>query len=188
MKRATIISRIFDPYLMLTVLFLCAMYKSTLATTVKIQGTIIGAIIIIVVPIALSIWAIRTKRLVNWDASKREERPKLFLFILVYEFFVLLFLKPILDQMLFQTFATFLVSFAGFLAITLFWKISGHAYVNALVSGFIIRWFGWGWWPVLLAAPLVSWSRVARGNHTILQVVLGACYGWAVVIVGSYFV
>ena len=68
---------------------------------------------------------------------------------------------------LFQTFLTVLISFAGFSLITFFWKISGHAFINALVTGYIIQWFGWSWWPVLLIVPLVSWSRVVRKDHTL---------------------
>lgn len=183
---ATIISRVFDPFVAITILLILAIGRSSLTMSEQIRGLFVGLVVIIGVPVGLFIWAIRTKLAENWDVSKREERPKLFFLIFFYELLVLLFLRPTLDQFLYQTLITFICAFAGFTFVTLFWKISGHAFINAFVTGHIVTWFGWVWWPVLFVVPLVSWSRVVRGNHTVLQVVLGALYGWMVVMFASF--
>lgn len=181
LKAATIISRILDPFIVLTVLFIVAFAKSSLTSPPQIQWFIITAFAMIGIPVGVFVWLLRTKKIKNWDISDRSERPKLFLIMLLYETLFLFIVRPLFDAFLFQTFLTVIIAFAGLSFVTLFWKISGHAFVNALAAGFIIQWFGWSWWPVLLIVPLVSWSRVVRGDHSILQVILGALYGLTVV-------
>lgn len=180
---ATIVSRILDPFIVLAVLLIIALTKSSLTHALQIQWFIITGLAMIGVPLGLFVWALHKGKIRNWDISDRGERPKLFLVMLVYETLLLFIIRPFMDIFLFQTFLTFIIAFAGFAFITLFWKISGHAFVSALAAGFIIQWFGWIWWPVLLIVLLVSWSRVVRGDHTVLQVLAGTIYAWGILLI-----
>jgi len=172
---------------MFVVLLFFALQKSTLAGPTMIKFLFLSFTLMIGVPVVLLLYAIKKKIVSNWDISERKERPKVFGIILVIEFAFLFLLRPIMDPFLFHTFLSIFIAMVGFAGVTLFWKISGHAFINSLVSGFIVLWFGWGFWPVLLAVPLVSWSRVVRRDHTVLQVVAGALYAWMLLILMGRF-
>ena len=166
MKFAHLVSRLFDPFIMLAVV--CIVLLSH--TTVFIPAFIS----MVIVPLALFFIAWKTKFVSNWDVSNRQERPKLFWPLIAIEtisivVFQLWFLIPMI------------VAFAGFALITHFWKISGHTFASALATGILVSRFGWQWWPALLIVPLVAWSRVVRKNHTITQVIVGALYAWLLV-------
>lgn len=70
--------------------------------------------------------------------------------------------------------------FAGIIALIVIspiWKVSGHAMTlgGATVTSLLM--FGWAGLPVLIAAPLVCWSRVYLKDHSAAQVVVGFLLG-----------
>lgn len=183
---ATIISRIFEPFVMFSVVTLVAALHSGLATT-AMPWFLTMLIVMIGLPIALLTWAIRTKKVDNWDVSRREQRiiPMIILLILsaIYVFAVSRFGNSELTNL----FLLYFVWLVGFFVVTTKWKISGHTSANALAIGLLISWFGWIWWPLLLIVPLVAWARVVRKDHTVAQVVVGALYSWILVYVSFVF-
>lgn len=167
-KIATILSRIFDPFIMLAVMMVILLSHTAVFIPAFVS--------MVIVPFALFVIAVQTKFVSDWDLRDRRQRPKIIWPLVGIEtvcvmIFHLWFLVPIL------------ISIIGFAIITHFWKISGHAMAAALATGTIIVNFGWAWWPVLLIVPLVGWSRVIRKNHTILQVIAGALYSWILLVV-----
>lgn len=163
---ATIISRVFDPFIMLSVVLIIFLSHTRVFIPAFIS--------MVIIPFALFIIAWKTKRVSDWDISDRRERPMLFWSLTAIEIinivvFQLWFLLPMI------------MSFAVFSFITHFWKISGHAFASALATGLFISRFGWQWWPVLCIVPLVVWSRVMRKNHTLPQCIAGALFAWTVV-------
>ena len=164
---ATIVSRIFDPFVSLTAVFIILMYGSP-----KFIPAFLGMVIL---PLVLFTLAWKTKYISNWDVSDRKERPKILWAIVVIEaasviIFHVWSLTPIICAII------------GFSIITHFWKMSGHAMGAAYATGLIIKLFGWGWWPILLIVPLVGWARVVTKNHTVTQVIAGAFYSWGLVV------
>jgi membrane-associated phospholipid phosphatase len=67
------------------------------------------------------------------------------------------------------------------------WKISAHAASTAGIAVIIWQILGTPAAPVLLVIPLVAWSRVRLGRHTLLQVVAGAALGAAVFLTALVF-
>ena len=61
--------------------------------------------------------------------------------------------------------------------INLRWKISAHAAGTAGVAVLIWQILGAAGSPVLLIIPLVGWSRVRLGRHTLGQVIAGSAIG-----------
>jgi membrane-associated phospholipid phosphatase len=160
---ATVVSRIFDPFIMLTVVFVVLLSHTPVFVP--------AFLCMVIVPFALFFVAWKTKFVSDWDIRDQRERSKILWPLVGIEgvcmmIFHLWFLLPIL------------VSIIGFAVITHFWKISGHAMAAALATGIVIVTYGWAWWPLLLIVPIVGWSRVARKNHTTLQVIAGALYAW----------
>lgn len=160
---ATVISRIFDPFIMLAVLFVILFYHTSMVVP--------AFFLMVILPLLLFILAWKTKFISNWDVSDRRERPKVLWTILAIE---------VASSILLKTTTAFPVLFVllGFTVITHFWKMSGHMMGVALITWAVISRFGWNWWPVLLIVPIVSWARVVRKDHTIAQVIAGALYSW----------
>lgn len=170
-KLAMIISRLFDPINILAVIGVGAMVRS--GNTQFLPVFVFGMVL---PPFALLLWAVKTRRITNLDVSNRRQRIgvlSVFVFLLFFDFFIV---KNFGNAYLLHIFSLFLLWFAGFFGVTLFWKISGHTSTLTVASFLVIQWFGWDWWPILLTIPLVSWARVKRKNHTFTQVVAGVLY------------
>ena len=162
---ATVISRIFDPFVMLAVVFVVLVSQTPVFVSAFVS--------MVILPFVLFLIAWKTKFVTSWDMSDRRERPKILWFLVAIEIIcVFVFQLPSIIPIL--------VAIIGFAIITQFWKISGHAMGAALATGIIIVTYGWCWWPVLLIVPLVGWARVVRGDHTIAQVIAGAAYSWII--------
>jgi membrane-associated phospholipid phosphatase len=57
---------------------------------------------------------------------------------------------------------------------TLWWKISIHASSLAGAATLLTALYGAMMLPAFLLLPLVGWSRVVLGRHTVAQVVVGS--------------
>ena len=174
---ATIITRVFDPFIMLVVFLFFAVQNRAVFLLMFLS--------MVCFPAALLWVAVKRKMVINWDLNDRRERPKILGVLLFIEIMSLVVLRSMMDQFLVHVLIVFLGSLVGFYIITLFWKISGHAYANALVTGFLVAWFGWNFWPILFIPVAVSWSRVVRKDHTVAQVIAGVLYGWVCVCIYS---
>ena len=62
---------------------------------------------------------------------------------------------------------------------TLWWKISIHASSLAGAATMLTALYGVMMLPAFLLLPLVDWSRVVLGRHTIAQVVVGSLVSMA---------
>lgn len=179
---ATVISRIFDPLVVITVIMLLAFLRSGLPPIVGIKLFVAVYTIGVLIPVVLLLFAIRRKIIDSWDIPKRHMR----LVPLGIEFVATLIGYGIVlrfgNAFLVQLFILLLLWLAGFFCITALWKISGHVGTVALATGLLLRWFGWGAWPVLFIVPLVGWARVVRRDHTVAQVIAGAAYSWILIL------
>lgn len=177
---ARIISRVFDPFIMLTALFALTFIRGG---QTDISTWLVSFGLMIAVPVILIIIAIRKNIVSDWDITKREERPRVLWVVLILELINVFLLRPFVSPWVTQVLVGVFVILFGFTLVTLRWKISGHALSCALFSGALVSWYGWGWWPVLMIVPVVGWARVVTKKHTLLQVVAGSLYAFA-----SFFV
>ncbi len=175
---ATVVSWIFEPITMFFCLFVLTFIRGNV-TGVFIW--IVSAALLIGVPLALILIALRKKIVSNWDVSERRQRPKVLVVLLAWEAANVFILRVLVPSGVLTTFLFLLTVLVGFTLITLRWKISGHALAAALASGMIVSWYGWRWWPLLSIVPLVGWARVVRRDHTVGQVVAGAAYPWILI-------
>lgn len=187
MLLATLISRLFEPFVLFSVVTFVAALRSGL-TGASMSQFITVLIVMIGLPIALLTWAIRTKRIDNWDVTRREQRIVPMIILLILTCMYLFTVSRFGNNQLTQLFVLYFVWLAGFFLITTVWKISGHTSANALAVGLVISWFGWSWWPLLLIVPLVAWARVVRKDHTLLQVIVGVVYSWVLLVVFDYLI
>jgi len=180
---ATVSSRLFDPFVVITAIMILAFSRSGLSPIVAIKLFIAVYTVAVLVPVMLLLFAIRRKTIDSWDIPKRHMR----LVPLGIEFAATLIGYGVVlrfgNEFLVQLFMLLLVWLAGFFCITAFWKVSGHVGTAALGTGLLVHWFGWGAWPFLLVIPILSWARVVRHDHTIAQVIAGAIYSWILIFI-----
>ena len=178
----TLISHFFEPMVVLAVVSVVAGFHAGLPGG-DLARYLYGLFGLMIIPVlVIRWWLVVTKRVSDWDIRNRSQREKPLLILLAFTllnlWYALYFGNPVLTQL----FVIFIVWILGFAAVTLFWKMSGHAGITALATGFVIAWYGWAWWPVLLLVSLVGWARVVTKNHTVTQVIAGALYSWLLLV------
>lgn len=173
---ATLISRIFDPFVTVGLVSTIAVFISGLNGLPLFFYLVVIVFGTIALLATLLHWAIRRGHLSNWDLTDRKQRFIPLAVALVVLTLNLIASRFFINDFLVNLFALYISWMIGFFLITLFWKISGHAAGTTLAAGLIIHWFGWSSWPVLLAIPLVGWARVVRKDHSVYQVVAGSFY------------
>lgn len=169
MTLAILISRLLDPMWVIPAVTLLQAYP---------HGFLFSFVLIIVmlgIPLILRLLYMRGR---NWDISTRADRPKAIAALLILGLINCLIATLWGNPNLTRLFIFYEVWMAGYLVISLFWKISGHAGGMTLATGLIIIWYGWSWWPLLLLIPLMGWARVVSKNHTVAQVFLGTVYSF----------
>lgn len=175
----TLISRLFDPIIVFGVIAVIGAMQSGMSSSALGQFILITFFGMILPPVAVLVWAIKTHRIGNWDISNRQQRVRALTAFTGFLCVDLLLVYFFGNSTLMTLFLDFCFWFIGFFAITLFWKVSGHVSTSAFATGFLIRWFGWSWWPVLFVIPLLAWVRVKQHNHTPAQTIVAAIYSWS---------
>lgn len=176
MSLPTIISRIFEPIIILPV-FVIALSASFSGLPGRELAKFYAFFFFgLFAPVAVfRLWLLKKKG-VAWDIPKRRDRlaplAALCGFFLVGYFGIRAWNDPFLSYL----FGLLFLWFIGFFLLTFLTKISGHVAVAAVAAFLWVRWFGVYWWPVLGVIPLVAWARVAGKYHTVVEVIVGAAY------------
>ena len=187
MNFPSLISRIFDPFIGFILLFSVAGIRSGVMgwDLLSLMGILFFTMIL--PPGLLLWWAVKTKRVTNWDISNRKQR--------IWAFVILAFLLCI-DSVIMQTVGTplmnqvfrfFLVLFAGFFLITLRWKLSGHLSTVSVIALFFTYWYGGIFFLLFALIPLMGWARLVLKRHTIGEVIMGTVYPFLVFFLARIF-
>ncbi len=132
----------------------------------------------ILLPSLFIVWLMRRGQVTDFDVYVREQRHLPYLVSLGCTSLSLLVMALWRAPHLFIILTGGVVgqSVLMFL-VNLRWKISVHASGTACFA--ILTWqlFGLPWATLLLAVPLVAWSRVRLGRHTAAQVIAGSALG-----------
>ncbi|TNM67628.1 phosphoesterase PA-phosphatase [Streptomyces sp. NP160] len=139
---------------------------------------LLGAVFAIGLPYAYIAWLIRTGGATDRHVSRREDRPKVLVAVLIclaagISVLVLLGAPPLLVCLL----ASEVLLVLACLVISKFWKISMHSAVAAGTAAALV--VALGPWALLagIAVVAVSWGRVVLRDHTSAQVTAGAALG-----------
>ncbi|RME33291.1 MAG: hypothetical protein D6793_09960 [Thermoflexia bacterium] len=112
------------------------------------------------------------------DVQRREERIRPLLFTLASMLTAAVVLwRLAAPSLLLGVSVAQLLQTALALVITLRWKISMHGAASAAWLVLLIVVAGRVAFPALLALPLVAWSRVHLGRHTLAQTIAGVALG-----------
>lgn len=170
---------------LITFLFLALFFESPENVVPVILTTLISGVII---PIALFAYMVKTKKIVNQDATDKDERtaPYLYGILLYFVGLITLYLLNASNLTMTVWFAYLLNTFV-ILIINKFWKISAHAMGVAGPLGLFYYLFGIYSYPFFLLLILIAWSRIYLKCHTPLQVTMGSIYGFFSVYLLLYF-
>ncbi len=132
----------------------------------------------LLLPFGFVLWLLRQGKVSDYNLTKREER----FWPMVVSTTGALVGWAVLSQMQAPTLllalaATNLAQSATYFLITLRWKVSIHSAVAAGLAVLGSAVAGNTVWALVLAVPLVAWSRVVLRRHTIAQTVVGAAIG-----------
>jgi membrane-associated phospholipid phosphatase len=172
---ARIFSTICNPFVTALFLFVIIAHEKATSTSSFWVLLFTSTIFTSIGPMFYVLWLYATDRIADLDMSVRSEREKVFgIFVVFYALgtAVLWFVHAP---------ALMTASMAGYTAaslitqyITRYWKISTHAIGITAPLVVLIYLYGEEPLPFLVLIPLVGWSRVWLGAHTVAQVVAGA--------------
>lgn len=187
MKRnlAYFISRIFDPFFEIPLLLgLTVWFAHLNGLSLRFLTTLI--FVDALLPGLFFIHLLRKGEVSDWDISKRKER------IQIYGFTLMSHLAGVLLSMFVGHTHTAGILFVFwllgifFFLITLFWKISMHAGVNAALATFLTLSGGYKYVLTYLILFPVGWARVYLKKHSLAQFVAGAVLAAAGLWIGFY--
>jgi membrane-associated phospholipid phosphatase len=180
---ATLLSRLFDPVWEIPAAILLAV---SFALQEGIRWRFLGLLLFVdaVVPMVFFLMMLKNKQIKDWDLQHRAQRIPLYLFTLICHMGGLWLTHELGKAGLFPILLIFYIEAVVFFLITLKWKISLHAGVNAVLFTAINVFYGlqYAWLYGFLL--LVMWARVYQKHHTWGQVIAGALIGGGIIGLG----
>lgn len=177
MKRvAQVVSRVFDPVIEIPLLFALSVWYAYVNGHSWLFLSVL-LFINAVLPFLFFLHLMRKGEIHDWDITKRRERIPVYGFALTTQvagigMALLTGRIPVAQILLIYWLLGVL-----FFAITLAWKVSVHAGVNAAFVTFVVMVGGTSFaWLYLFLLP-VGWARVVGHHHTIGEFVAGAILG-----------
>jgi hypothetical protein len=182
---AELVSRVFDPVWEIPLALLLAVF---VAVTEGWRWRFVGLLLFIdaVVPLIFFVVMLLNKQIKDWDIQNRRQRIPLYLFTLMCHLGGMWLAHETGKMDLVAILMVYYGVAIVFFLITLRWKISLHAGVNAVLITTLNEFTQWryGWLYVVLL--LVMWARVYQKHHTWRQVLVGGSLGAVMVITGLW--
>lgn len=180
---AEVVSRVLDPVWEIPIAILLAI---AFAVREGLRWRFLGLILFIdeVVPFIFFLTMLYHKQLVNWDMQKRSERLPIYFFTLLCHMVGLWLAHETGKTELVYVLGVFYAIGIMFGLITLKWKISLHAGVNAVLITTVNIFYQWQYTWLYALLYLVMWARVYQRHHSWGQVIAGASGGIVLVYLG----
>lgn len=181
---AHLISQVVSPPLITTLMVVLVVHL------VNTPGTwawaIVYVLLALILPLSYLFWLVRRGEVTDLDVQLREQRMKPLVFTLLSAGMgcLILCFGGAAQELIILTGSLWVQTVVLF-SITTWWKISIHTTVAANAA--MLLWYILGT-PLFLAVgvPIVAWSRVRLGRHTVNQavagVVLGLIIGWLTIV------
>ena len=170
---AYVVSRIFDPVLLIPLMLVAAAWGAYVnGTRVKFLSSLV--FLDAVLPGFVFVYYLKKGKISGWDIRKRQERVKLFAFVCLAHFLGvagawILDRHPVAEYL-----TSFWVMTVIFWLVTMRWKISVHAGVMSALSTFAVLVYGKSFVWLYGLVMLVAWARVEGQYHRVSQVLAGA--------------
>lgn len=173
-RLAWVVSRVFDPVIEIPLMLSAAIYYA-IQSGWRFRYLVFLLLLDGVLPMAYMLWGLMSKKISDWDMTKKDERKGIYLFTVLTHLFGVVFAYMLGKDELAEILFVFWILAVVFALVTLVWKISVHAGVNGAAVAFFNHFWGWRlyWWLVLVLV-MVLWSRIVIKKHTPAQVTVGA--------------
>ena len=184
---AEIFSWVFFPPLVATVFFIFLVFWYSSDLTEGFTWLITVSPFLIFVPLVFFAVSYKLGWVSDIDLSERKERPA-FLVVFVVSLLVLsivLYFLGVPEKFFVYAFSGLVMATLASI-ITLYWKISFHTAITSSVITAILILGGLRFWPFIILVPLIGWSRVVLGKHSVLQVTGGSLLAFVVTYVIFY--
>lgn len=180
---AELVSRVLDPVWEIPLAILLA---AVFAVSEGLRWRFLGLLLFIdaIVPMIFFVIMLLNKQIKDWDIQDREQRIPLYTFTLLCHLAGLWLAHELGKTELVAVLAVFYIVGIIFALITLKWKISLHAGVNAVLFTATNLFYGWHYMWLYGLLFIVMWARVYQKHHTWEQVLAGASLGGGLVGVG----
>lgn len=184
---ASLISNIFNPFLVSLVLILLVSFESTTSTLDAVKWSLI-LIALSILPIYLVvIYLVRKNKIDGIFVRFRRQRNKLYALAVILagaSCIILFYLNAPLIMI-----ALFVTEFFGtaiFMGINLRWKISLHTAFVATSAMLLVILYGPVATVAVVLVPLIAWTRLKLELHSLAQVVTGAFLAATIMVVVFY--
>jgi membrane-associated phospholipid phosphatase len=184
-RSARLISNLFSPPL----IALACIVVTALATRSEssLFWILVFIALLIIPPTIFVLTLVHKGKVSDFHMNIREERARPLFAIFAYATIIslIMYLAGAPKLMLIVTAAALLQILFVFV-ITLKWKISGHCTSAAGLAFLTVALYGENVLPFTLIVPIIAWSRIRLGRHTISQTLAGSFLGAATVIIILY--
>jgi hypothetical protein len=180
---ARVLSRVLDPVWEVPLALLLAI---AFAVREGLRWRFVGLLLFIdfVVPFIFFLLMIKHGQISNWDTDSKAQRLPILFFGLLCNLGGLWLAHALGKTELMSVLIVYYLIAIVFFLITIFWKISLHAGINAILITSLNMFYGWRYPWLYLFLLAVMWARVYERHHTWMQVTLGALLGTGMVIGG----
>lgn len=186
---AEIVSLIFNPILFFIIMPFIVIYKKTGDSMYALKWEMFSFIFVIIF-IAFFLWEKKNGSFSDFDITKRQERKKLYIFLLFLTCAYLvipLFLKGIAFPMTIIAFGI-VFGIAVFATANYFIKASVHMGIACAYVITISLFYGWiGFLFSFFIIPLIVWSRLVLKRHTKKEIIVGGILGTLVTLTTFLF-
>lgn len=180
---AEVLSRVMDPVWEIPVAILIAI---RFAVIEGFRWRFLGIVLFVdaVMPMIFFLTMLQHKQIKDWDIQNRRQRIPLYLFTLVCHLGGVWLAHELGKTELVEILLVYYLIAIGFFLTTLFWKISLHAGVNAVLITSINVFYNWKYWWLYGLLILVMWARVYQKHHSLVQVLVGAAIATIITFIG----
>lgn len=188
-KIARIISTLFVPPSFTIIVFAVFAFTNETQTTNQLLTFLIPFVFGFIAPIILFIYLRKKGKLIDQDASVKEERNlPYFIAAVFYLLGFLLMLKFELNIISIAFWFCYISNTFLTILINKYWKISAHA--MGASGAFAVAIFSFGWIGLILLPIVffVGWSRIKLKCHSISQVMTGIILAFVSVILQMYLI
>lgn len=142
-------------------------------------AVIVNLIFGFIAPISMFIYLRRKGRIIDQDATIKEERElPFFIAVLFYVIGALILICYNVNVLITAFWICYITNTLIVLVINKFWKISVHSIGVSGSIGALMYAFGINFLSLIPIALLVGWSRIKLNKHTFAQVAAGIIFGF----------
>lgn len=178
-KLARIISDIFVPPTFTLIAFIILAFQFETEEYLKLWVALSGAVFGFVLPVIFFIYLRKKGRVVNNDATVKEERtfPYFIGVVLCLTAFALLYFIGS-NSVAYSLWLAYAVNTILLILINKFWKISAHAIGSATFVGLVYFLYGFSGLYFIILLVLIGVSRLILKVHTPMQIIMGSLFGF----------